>query len=130
LSFQTSKDALQYQSNKDSFQNTPAITEKLDSTYVNFGLNNESELQLINIIFPSKLEQNDLIVNTKPIRVRKDILHQIAEKYLQENITKKDSVIYVGTFSIPVMINYSAIVFGQQSRLRENRFLIYDFYPD
>jgi len=128
LSFQTSQNALEYQSNKDSFQNTPAITETLDSTYVNFGLNNDSELQLLNIVFPSKLEENDILLNTKPIRIRKDVLHQIAEKYLQENLTKKDSVIYVGTFSIPVMINYSAIVFGQQSNLRENRLLVYDFY--
>ncbi len=130
LSFQTSRDALEYQSNKDSFQNTPAITEKLDSTYINFGLNNDSELQLLNIVFPSKLEQNNILLNTKPIRITKDVFHQITEQYLQENLIIKDSIIYVGTFSIPVMLNYSAIILGQQHKLRENRLLICDFYNE
>ena len=127
LSFQTSQNALEYQSNKDSFQNTPALSELIDSTYVNFSLNNDSELQFLNIVFPSQMKEKDFVLNTKPLRIKKDILNQITENYLEENITRKDSVAYVGIFSIPVMINYSAIVFGQQNRLRENRFLVYEF---
>ncbi len=130
FSFQISKDALEYESNRDSFQNTPALTESIDSSFISFGLNSDSELQFLNIVFPKKLNQTEIVINTKPIRIPKRLLNDISESYLQEKIKQKDSMVYIGTFSIPVMINYSAIVFGQPNRLRENRFLIFTFHSE
>lgn len=127
LSFQISKTALDYQISKDSFDNTPALTEKTDSLTIDFGLTNDSELQLIKITFPSNLHA-DINMITKPLRLHKWVIEDIANDYLTSHVTIKDSIMKAGTFSLPVMIDYSAIINGSSHDLRENRFLLFNFY--
>lgn len=56
FSFSLSQSVFEYEKNRDSFYNTPALKEIVDSTDVSFTLNtDESELQYIEIVFPSRI---------------------------------------------------------------------------
>jgi hypothetical protein len=131
FSLSLSQSAFEYEKNRDSFYNTPALKEIVDSTDISFTLNNdESELQYIEITFPNRITEETILINTKPISIGKIALEIYAQKILDKLITPKDSAVIVGTFSIPVMIDYSVVVHGFPYSLRENRFLIYNLYSD
>lgn len=131
FSFSLSQSVFKYEKNRDSFYNTPALKEIVDSTDVSFTLNtDESELQYIEIVFPSRITEETILINTKPISIGKIALEMYAQKILDKLITPKDSAVIVGEFSIPVMIDYSVIVHGFPYNLRENRFFIYKLYCD
>ena len=131
FSFSLSQSVFEYEKNRDSFYNTPALKEIVDSTDISFTLNtNESELQYIEIAFPNRITEETILINTKPISIGKIALEIYAQKILDKLITPKDSAVIVGTFSIPVMIDYSVVVHGFPYSLRENRFLIYNLYCD
>ena len=131
FSFSLSQSVFEYEKNRDSFYNTPALKEIVDSTDISFTLNkDESELQYIEITFPNRITEETILINTKPISIGKIALEIYAQKILDKLITPKDSAVIVGTFSIPVMIDYSVVVHGFPYSLRENRFLIYNLYCD
>lgn len=129
LSYNTSKQSLEYEINKDMMIHTPAIEENIDSLELSFSLNNDnSEIQSMRITFPCSILEEPILVNTKPIKVSKHYLEQLAENYLCKFLETKDSVVTLGTFAIPIIIDYSAIVYGFPQSLRENRFFIFHFY--
>ena len=131
FSFSLSQSVFEYEKNRDSFYNTPALKEIVDSTDISFALNtDESELQYIEIAFPNRITEETILINTKPISIGKIALEIYAQKILDKLITPIDSAVIVGTFSIPVMIDYSVVVHGFPYSLRENRFLIYNLYCD
>lgn len=131
FSFSLSQSVFEYEKNRDSFYNTPALKEIVDSTDISFTLNtDESELQYIEIAFPNRITEETILIKTKPISIGKIALEIYAQKILNKLITPKDSAVIVGTFSIPVMIDYSVVVHGFPYSLRENRFLIYNLYCD
>ncbi|MCE8921501.1 hypothetical protein [Bacteroides ovatus] len=131
LSYQTSKQSYEYGIHKDMMVHTPAIKENIDSLSISFSLNNEnSELQGISITFPDNISSTPLLINTKPVRINKYYLEMLAKNYLSEFIEAKDSTVSVGTFAIPVMIDYSAIVYGFPQELRESRLLVFNLYFD
>lgn len=127
LSFETSKIALEYQISKDSIESTPSLTETKDSLKIEYGLSNNSELQILQIIFQHKVHSPIKII-TKPVQIRKSIIEEIANDYLISQVSIKDSVRKEGTLSLPVMIEYSAIINGSSQEYRENRFLLFNFY--
>lgn len=129
LSYQTSKQSYEYGISKDVMIHTPAIKENVDSLNISFALNNEhSELQEVNITFPNDISDYPLLINTKPIEISKSYLEMLAKNYLNKFVVVKDSIAIVGTFSIPVMIDYSAVVYGFPQQLRENRLLVFNLY--
>lgn len=131
FSFSLSKSIFEYEINRDSFYNTPALKEIVDSTEISYTLNtNESELQYLEITFPNKITEETILINTSPISIGKIALEMYAQEILDKLITPKDSAVIVGTFTIPVMIDYSVIVHGFPYNLRENRFFIYNIYCD
>lgn len=127
LSLQLSKENLEYEKDKDSFLNTPAITEIIDSTYIKIKLNNQnSELQSLLITFPADINIKRIKIAKKPIEINTKVLEDLVKKYVDDKIKLKDSITIVGQVSIPVVFDYSAIVFGTVQNLRENRILIFD----
>ena len=130
-SYRLSENIYEYEQSRDQLIYTPAIKEVTDSADILFMLNSEnSELQGINITFPSSIRETSISINTKPIRLSKIAVEILAEKIVSSFIVPKDSVVSVGNFFIPVMIDYSAIVYGFPQTLRENRLLIFDVYCD
>lgn len=130
-SYRLSENNYEYEQSRDQLIYTPAIKEVTDSADILFMLNSEnSELQGINITFPSSIRETSISINTKPIRLSKIAVEILAEKIVSSFIVPKDSVVSVGNFFIPVMIDYSAIVYGFPQTLRENRLLIFDVYCD
>ena len=124
LSYQTSKQSYEYGISKDMMIYTPAIKENVDSLNISFALNNEnSELQGVNITFP-----NEVSGNTKPIEISRGYLEMLAKNHLNKFVEARDSTIIVGTFAIPVMIDYAAIVYGFPQQLRENRLLVFNLH--
>lgn len=118
---------MEYEIDKDSYLNTPAITEIVDSTFIKFKLNNEnSELQSILITFPNDVSTEKIKTAKKPVKISKFVLENLVKDYIDNKIKVKDSVAIVGQVSIPVVFDYSAIVFGFSENLRENRILIFD----
>jgi hypothetical protein len=132
LSWSVSKQSLDYEISKDSVINTPAIKEIIDSTKITYKLNNTSELQNLNIIFPKSISDENININTKPLELYKNPIESLAKIYLRNKLSLKDSTAIVGTFSIPVMMRYSVIVYGQPHILRENRLLVFKihYYDD
>ncbi|MEJ8591616.1 hypothetical protein JSO54_10270 [Riemerella anatipestifer] len=129
LSYQISKQNLDYEIDKDSFLNTPAITEIVDSTIVRFKLNNEnSELQSLLITFPNDVNIKSIKTAKKPVEISTTILENSVKSYVDNKIMVKDSFAIVGHVGIPVVFDYSAIVFGSAQNLRENRILIFDVH--
>ena len=128
-SYRLSEKVYEYEQNRDQLIYTPAIKEVTDSADILFMLNSEnSELQGINITFPSSIRETSISINTKPIRLSKIAVEILAEKIVSSFIVPKDSIVSIGNFFIPVMIDYSAIVYGFPQTLRENRLLIFDMY--
>ncbi|MFH7002158.1 hypothetical protein [Flavobacterium bizetiae] len=125
LSWSVSKQSLDYEIGKDSAINTPAIKEIIDSTKITYKLNNASELQNLNVTFPKSISDENININTKPIELYKNPIESLAKIYLRNKLSLKDSTSIVGTFSIPVMMSYSVIVYGQPHILRENRLLVF-----
>lgn len=129
LSYYTSKQSFEYGISKDMIIHTPAIKEKIDSLELSFNLNNDnSELQGICITLPNSIQEKPIFVNTKPINLSKHYLEQLAKNYLYEFVEAKDSVVIVGTFAIPIIIDYSAIAYGFPQTLRENRLLVFNLH--
>lgn len=127
LSYSTSRDSLEYEIEKDSWMSTPTIVDVPDSISINFKLDNPaSELQAFEIIFPPSITTERLASRVKPMRVSRYRLEHIAEDHILRRVQPKDSTINVGSFSIPVIINYSAVVFGTSQPLRENRLLVFE----
>ena len=54
----------------------------------------------------------------------------LVEQFISKYIQPKKSIESVGTISIPVMIDYSSIVYGFSQSLRENRLLIFNVFCD
>ena len=128
-SYSVSQKALEYEKYRDAVMNTPAIKECIDSSDVLFSLIGEnSELQCMNIIFPSEIENEILNLNTKPIKLSKKALEIRAQGLAEKLFIPKDSIVTMGTLSIPVVIDYSAIVFGLPQSLRENRLFIFNIH--
>ncbi len=126
LSFWVSNKTLDYEVEKDSFFNTPAISENIDSLDIIFGLNNtQCEIQAMRIIFPTELSKYNIEILTKPISINRQSLDFVAHKYLDDRLQKRDSIMSIGVFALPVIFEYSAIVFGVQQDLRENRNLLF-----
>lgn len=129
LSYYTSKQNFDYEMNKDMMMHTPAIEENIDSLELSFSLNNDhSEIQSMRITFPCSILEEPILVNTKPIKVNKHYLELLAENYLYKFLETKDSIVVLGTFAIPIIIDYSAIVYGFPQSLRENRLFIFNLY--
>lgn len=119
----------EYEQNRDMLIYTPALKEYIDSTDIEFVLNAENaELQGVNMTFPSSVRETPIVINTKPVKLSKTAVEVLAEEVVRDFIMPKDSFVSFGTFSIPVMIDYSAIVYGFPQTLRENRLLIFDIY--
>ena len=88
---------------------TPAIKENIDSLELSFNLNNDNyEIQSMCITFPCSILEKPILVNTKPIKVNNNYLELLAENYLCEFLENRDSVVVLGTFAIPAIIDYSA----------------------
>lgn len=129
LSYQTSKQSYEYGISKDMMIYTPAIKENVDSLNISFALNNEnSELQGVSITFPNDILDKQLLINTKPIEISRSYLEMLAKNHLNKFVEVRDSTIIVGTFAIPVMIDYAAIVYGFPQQLRENRLLVFNLH--
>lgn len=130
FSYFLSKNIFEYEQEINMFKNTPAIKEEIvDPNTISFTLNSENaELQSVTIVFPSEISDNPISINTKPIQLSKTALETRAQTIINDLIIPKDSCVYFGHFSIPIMIDYSAIVYGFPISLRENRFLIFEIY--
>jgi len=130
-SYRISKQGIDYKIESDSFFNTPAINEKIvDSTIIQFSLNNQMQLQMLNITFPARLNKHDILLNTKPLELNIEVLEAIAELHFSKLIKGDENSVKVGEIAVPVMIDYSVIAFGGAQNLRENRLLIYELYHD
>ena len=132
LSYFLSKNTFEYEKEVNMFKNTPAIKEEIvDSNTISFTLNSENtELQSVTIAFPSEISDNPISINTKPIQLSKTALETRVQTIINDLIIPKDSCVYFGHFSIPIMIDYSAIVYGFPQSFRENRLLIFNVYCD
>jgi hypothetical protein len=128
LSWQISKQSFEYGVEKDSMMNTPALQETIDSLSINFSLNSGADLQMLSIIFPKEVSKHAIIIAAKPMRLVPEILENIAKQYLRDKVKINDSIAIVGTVAIPVMINYSAVVFGDSQDFRENRTLVFEIH--
>lgn len=92
---------------------TPAIKEFVDSVDIFFTLNaDNAELQGLTIVFPHEITNNSISINTKPIKLSKVSMELLAEQIVSKYIKPKDSIESFGIFSIPVMIDYSSVVYG------------------
>lgn len=130
-SYKLSEKTADYERSRDMLIYTPALKENIDSTDIEFTLNVENaELQGINITFPNNIRETPIVINTKPVKLSKISVEVLAEEVVRNFIMPKDLFVSVSTFSIPVMIDYSAIVYGFPQTLRENRYLIFDVYCD
>ena len=110
---------------------TPAIKESVDSLDISFTLNaDNAELQGLNIVFPYEITNNSVSINTKPIKLSKVSMEILAEQIVSKYINPKDSIESFGIFSIPVMIDYSSVVYGFPQSLRENRLLMFNVFCD
>lgn len=123
-----SESELLYKIEYDSFLLTPALTESIDSSEIIFSLNNEAQLQMLNIIFPSNFVESDLKRISKPISFSKPRIENIAYHFLKDKILIQDSIETVGQLALPVMIEYSCIVKGSSQSLRELRYFIFDVF--
>lgn len=127
-SYQISKQSFEYEEEKNSLEITPALTESVDSVYINFGLNNEkSQLQALQINFPDRYNNKLIKVTTKPYKILRFQIENMAQRFLEKELEVNDTLIAFGEFALPVIIDYNAIVFGQSYDLRENRMLLFKF---
>ena len=121
----------EYEVSRDMLIYTPTIKENVDSIDVSFTLNaDNAELQGLTIVFPDEISNYSISINTKPIKLSKARMEILAERFISKYIKPNNSIQSVGTFSIPVMIDYSCIVYGFPQSLRENRFLVFNIFCD
>lgn len=131
FSYRLSEKVYEYEKNRDMLIYTPAIKEIVDSVDIFFTLNaNNAELQGITIVFPYEIINNSVSINTKPIKLSKVSMEILAEQIVSKYINPKDSIESFGIFSIPVMIDYSSVVYGFPQSLRENRLLMFNVFCD
>ena len=129
LAYHTANTTLKYNISKDRLWDTPALVDISDSTEIKFKTNKDiAQLQSISIIFPDEVSNRNFEAFSKPLSFPKENLELLVKNYLSDVIPAKDSIICVGTFSLPVMIDYNAIVGSENCFLRENRFLIFDVF--
>ncbi|ATA90824.1 hypothetical protein CGC56_00710 [Capnocytophaga canimorsus] len=131
FSYQLSIQSFEYEKIRDTFIYTPTIIEKVDSVFVQFKSSSEnSELQSLSITFPSEINTQKIRMIKKPIQISNYTLEGIAEKYIEDKLRlkRKDSVEMVGNINIPVVFDYSCVVFGSSQYLRESRMLIFDIH--
>lgn len=126
-----SQQNLQYNINRNTMIDTPALKEVVDSTSIAFSLNGDNAiLQGLCVYFPSEVEKSPYAINFKPFCIHKNYLERMVENYLYKFVKSQDSLIIVGTWALPVMIDYSAIVYGFPYELRENRTFVFTFVID
>ena len=131
FSYILSEKVYEYEISRDMLIYTPSIREYVDSTDISFTLNTDNaELQSLTIVFPNEITTYSILINTKPIKLSKARMEVLVEQIINKYIEPKDSIMSVGTFSIPVMIDYSTIVYGFPQFLRENRLLIFNVFCD
>lgn len=131
FSYRLSERTYEYEKSRDMLIYTPSIKESVDSLDISFTLNaDNAELQGMTIIFPCDITNNPVSINTKPIRLSKISMEILAEQIVSKYIKPTDSIESVGVFSIPVMIDYSSIVYGFPQSLRENRLLMFNIFCD
>jgi hypothetical protein len=129
MSYTVSRKTFEYEKDRDMIINTPAIKEDINDDQILFLLNGENaELQSMNIIFPAEIEDEIFHLNTKPIKLSKKALEIRAQGLAEKLFIPQDSIVTMGTLSIPVVIDYSAIVFGLPQSLRENRLFIFNIH--
>lgn len=129
LSWDVSIQSFNYVAKRDSIINPPEIREYIDSTKISFSLNNYSaEIQNLTIVFPKIITDKVTRIISKPIELQKITLEKLVKNYLRKKLKNPDATEIEGTFSIPVMMNYSAIVYGQHYSLRENRLLMFHYH--
>ena len=128
LSWDISKQSYNYEVEKDSLINIPEIRQAVDSTKIYFSLNNSAEMQNLTIVFPKTVTSEVIAIESEPIELNKIIIEKLAKKYIGKKLKIDDATEIEGTNSIPVMMNYSAIVYGQRYLLRENRLLMFHFH--
>ena len=127
----TANKAYEYDVYRNKFWDTPALVDISDSTEVKFTLNKEhDQLQSLLIIFPEEIFKNDPEVHTKPLAFSRDYLELMVKGYLSDILHHTDSTVTVGTYPIPVIIDYSAIAGSEPTLLREERNLLFDVYMD
>ncbi len=125
FSYKVMKSGLEYQVSKDSFEYTPALREVKDTSDIVFSLNNNAVLQSMKFTFPPKLQIEEYIDIIKPISINIEYLCSSLENYIRNNFSFENDKYYIGTVSVPVLIDYSAIVYGDAQDLREYRLLIF-----
>lgn len=129
MSYTVSRKTFEYEKDRDMLINTPAIKEDINDDQILFLLNGENaELQSMNIIFPAEIENEIFHLNTKPIKLSKKALEIRVQGLAEKLFIPQDSIVTMGTLSIPVVIDYSAIVFGLPQSLRENRLFIFNIH--
>lgn len=128
LSWDISKQSYNYNLEKDSLINIPEIRQSVDSTKIYFSLNNSAEMQNLKIVFPKTVTNEVVIIKSEPFELNKISIEKLAKKYIGRKLKIDDATEIEGTSSIPVMMNYSAIVYGEQYVLRENRLLMFHFH--
>ena len=129
MSYTVSRKTFEYEKDRDMLINTPAIKEDINDDQILFLLNGENaELQSMNIIFPAEIENEIFHLNTKPIKLSKKALEIRVQELAEKLFIPQDSIVTMGTLSIPVVIDYSAIVFGLPQSLRENRLFIFNIH--
>lgn len=119
---------LEYSIQKDMMVHTPAIKEYADSLRINYFMNNDdAELQSLSMTFPSLIDKDNIIISDRNINISKSLLENKVRSYMSNRIFNiKDSTYIVGKICIPVMFDYSAIVYGFPQNLREMRLLIFE----
>lgn len=131
MSYIISQKAFEYEKDRDIFINTPAIKEDINNEQILFLLNGDNaELQSMNITFPTEIDNEALCINTKPTELSKITLEIRVQNLAEKLFIPQDSLITMGVLPIPVMIDYSAIVYGFPQSLRENRLFIFNIYCD
>lgn len=131
MSYIISQKAFEYEKDRDIFINTPAIKEDINNEQILFLLNGDNaELQSMSITFPTEIDNEALCINTKPTELSKMALEIRVQNLAEKLFIPQDSLITMGVLSIPVMIDYSAIVYGFPQSLRENRLFIFNIYCD
>lgn len=89
--------------------------------------NDDAELQSLSMTFPSLIDKDNIIISDRNINISKSLLENKVRSYMSNRIFNiKDSTYIVGKICIPVMFDYSAIVYGFPQNLREMRLLIFE----
>jgi hypothetical protein len=108
--------------------NPPELFEDINSNKIIFHSTNDAKIKNISIVFPSSITNKTVSSKLFSLALNKTTIEALAKKHIIKNLKTEGAKEIQGTRSIPVMINYEAIVNGQKYSLRENKLLMFHYH--